>query len=318
MDINISRSARLIYENSVAVAPLITIAIPTYRRERMLVEALTSALLQVTTVAIEIIVVDDDPESSANVLSLLYANSYVHNVRYFVNNTNLGMFDNWNQCIELSRGKWVTLLHDDDWLAPTFVADMLPLALDGFDFAVCGVVSGLSGYDPIVLERRCDNSKITNLTLDDLIYGNPSPAPGILILKEALLSTGCFDPAAFPCADYITYTRCARSVKAGKLNSKLAYYRTTDSQTFKGDTLVKMISKTIEIKQSLLKDASLPSVLTYILGMTTWFRLAREQGKSADYMATDWMLKTAVFISHLRFLVFTLNGLRRLAKRQLW
>lgn len=315
MHINKSNSARIIYEKSSKEIPLVTIAIPTYRRDLMLVDALASALMQDARDPIEIIVVDDDPESSANVLLSVDSQSCQHSLRYYVNDNNLGMFDNWNMCIALARGRWVTLLHDDDWLAPTFVSEMLPLAREGFDFAVCRVASGFSGLDPAKLRSRRDSSNITPLTLDDLIYGNPSPAPGILILKEALVATGGFDPAAFPCADYITYTRCARNVRAGRLNRTLAYYRTTDSQTFKGDTLIKMIIKSIEIKKGLLTNASAVAVLTYILSMTYWFRLARQQARNVDYLANDWRLKSAVVLSHLPVVAFALRVLRCLTKR---
>jgi glycosyltransferase involved in cell wall biosynthesis len=306
--------ARLIFDKPGKQIPLITIAIPTYRRDTMLVEALMSALVQDATVPIEILVVDNDPESAANVLSLVDTENSRHSVRYFVNETNLGMFGNWNQCIALARGRWFTLLHDDDWLAPSFISEMMPLARDGVDFAVCRVASGVSAFDPAVLRRRRDSDKITYLTLDDLIFGNPSPAPGILILKEALVAAGGFDPSAYPCADYITYARCALNVRAALLNRTLAYYRISDSQTFKDDTLEKIIKQSIEIKQNLMRKAPPTSLLTYILSMAYWFRLAREHGKSVDNLADDRWLKIALVLSRLQPLAFALLAIRKFSK----
>lgn len=314
MQINTPYPAGLIYDKPGKQIPLITIAIPTYRRDTMLVDALMSALLQDATVPIEILVVDNDPESTAKVLSFVDTEKSPHCVRYFVNETNLGMFGNWNQCIALARGRWFTLLHDDDWLAPNFVSEMVPVARDGIDFAVCRVASGVSSFDPALLHRRRDNDKITHLTLDDLIFGNPSPAPGVLILKEALVTTGGFDPSSYPCADYITYARCALSVRAGRLNRTLAYYRTSDSQTFKKDTLQQMVRQSIEIKRGLIRNAPAASMLTYILSMAYWFRLAREHGKPVDHLADDWLLKIALVLSRLPLLVFALLAIRKFSK----
>jgi len=277
----------------------------------MLAEALTSALRQDAAEPIEIIVVDNDPESAAKVLSSVDLYGSQHSMRYYVNETNLGMFGNWNQCISLARGRWISLLHDDDWLSPAFVSAMLPLVQDGIDFAVCRVAIGSSGFDPAVLQRKRDDDEITPLTLDDLIYGNPSPAPGLLILKEALVTTGGFDPDTYPCGDYITYTRCASSVRTGRLNRTLAYYRTTDSQTFKEDTLRAMVRQSLEIKQGLLRNAPAASTLTFILSMAFWFRLALVNGKSLNSIQFDWRLKCALIISRFRIITLVLETMRK-------
>lgn len=283
----------------------------------MLAEALTSALQQDATVPIEIIVVDNDPDSAPNVLSKLKCDVTTsrHALRYYVNETNLGMFGNWNQCIALSRGHWVTLLHDDDWLSTAFVSSLLPVVQGGIDFAVCQVARGTSGFDPVALRRPRDSDQVTNITIDDLIFGNPSPAPGILILRQALIDTGGFDPANYPCADYITYVKCASSVSAARLNRTLAYYRTSDSQTFKGDTLQDMVRQSIQIKKVLLRQARFASTLTYILSMAFWFRLARQHGKAMDGLSLDWRLRCAAALSRVRVVALALETVRKGLKR---
>lgn len=281
----------------------------------MLAEALVSALRQDTTFPVEIIVVDNDPESAAKVLALVELHSCAHGVRYYVNETNLGMFGNWNQCLALARGRWITLLHDDDWLSPGFVSAMLPLVRNGIDFAVCRVAIGSSGFDPRILQRARDSDGISPLTVDDLVFGNPTPAPGLLVLKQALVAAGGFDPATYPCGDYITYARCASGVRAARLDRTLAYYRTTDSQTFKEDTLRAMVRQSIEIKQGLLQNAPAASTLTYILSMAFWFRLARKHGKSMDGLALDWRLKSAAVLSRVRPIALVLEALRKGVKR---
>ena len=36
------------------------------------------------------------------------------NIKYYQNEKNIGLFGNWNRCVELSTSKWVAMLHSDD------------------------------------------------------------------------------------------------------------------------------------------------------------------------------------------------------------
>ena len=110
--------------------PLVTIAIPTFQRFDLLVEAVDSALAQQFDRAFEIIVVDNDPVST-NASRLLERMPQLrqHNFRYFVNRENIGMFGNWNRSIQLARGEWMTILNDDDLLAEHYLATIFS-ALD--------------------------------------------------------------------------------------------------------------------------------------------------------------------------------------------
>jgi hypothetical protein len=51
----------LVWGNNNGDHPLITIAIPTYKRPLLLQEAVKSALSQITNVPFEVIVIDNDP-----------------------------------------------------------------------------------------------------------------------------------------------------------------------------------------------------------------------------------------------------------------
>jgi glycosyltransferase involved in cell wall biosynthesis len=106
-------------------APLVTIAIPTFRRPETLVEAVASALSQSFGEPFEIVVADNNPASrdAERLLDALpqLANA---NFRYLVNRENVGMYGNHNVCLLAARGEWVTILHDDDLLDPDFLSTM--------------------------------------------------------------------------------------------------------------------------------------------------------------------------------------------------
>lgn len=90
----------------------------------MLEEALLSAINQNSVnFDYEIIVVDNEPYKNGGTETSNLMEKYkdIPNFIYYRNEENLGMFGNWNRCIELARGEWVTLLHDDDLLIPNYL-----------------------------------------------------------------------------------------------------------------------------------------------------------------------------------------------------
>ena len=103
-----------------------TIAIPTYRRSRLLVRAIDSAIHQAGINNYEIIVVDNDDlkDEATDKLMQSYCKKY-KNIRYYRNDSNIGITGNWNRCIELARGKWVVLLHDDDVMLKSYLKTTL-------------------------------------------------------------------------------------------------------------------------------------------------------------------------------------------------
>jgi glycosyltransferase involved in cell wall biosynthesis len=115
----------MLFEGSCSAQPRITIGIPTFKRPHLLVDAVRSALAQSFDQPFELIVVDNDPDSSG-VQQLLSTLPEVRGrcVRYFRNRENVGLFGNWNQCIRLARGEWVTVLNDDDMLDSNYLRMM--------------------------------------------------------------------------------------------------------------------------------------------------------------------------------------------------
>lgn len=106
-------------------SPLVTIAIPTFKRLDLLGEAVRSALNQSFGSPYEIIVLDNEPGSGgAEELCRSVPEVKMANFRYFVNRENAGMYGNHNLCIRQARGEWVTILHDDDLLDPDYLSTM--------------------------------------------------------------------------------------------------------------------------------------------------------------------------------------------------
>lgn len=93
-------------------APFISICIPAYNRVHFLRRLLDSIAGQ-TFRDFEVILSDD---SSSAVIAELEAD-YNFEIKYFLNNTALGTPENWNAAIRKASGKWIKLMHDDDWFS---------------------------------------------------------------------------------------------------------------------------------------------------------------------------------------------------------
>jgi glycosyltransferase involved in cell wall biosynthesis len=104
-------------------AEQITIAITVYSRRQYIRQAIASALDQ--TVPVRVMVVEDcgpDPTLEGFVKA-----EFGSRIEYVRNPKRRGIFGNWNACLELCRTEWISILHDDDFLAPVFVEAMIDL-----------------------------------------------------------------------------------------------------------------------------------------------------------------------------------------------
>lgn len=107
------------------MTPKVSIAIPAYK-STFLRQAIESVLRQTFSDWELVIVNDASPEPVSEIVKG-YADT---RIRYYVNETNIGMDDpsvNWNRCLELAQGEFFCLLCDDDYYEPAFLEEMLAL-----------------------------------------------------------------------------------------------------------------------------------------------------------------------------------------------
>jgi len=102
---------------------LITVTIPTYRRDMYLKEALESVLAQTVT-DIEIIVSDNANSASTRALVQSYRDS---RVTYAPLPENIGLHGNLTRCLGLGSAPYVAVLLDDDAMYPTNLEAKLAL-----------------------------------------------------------------------------------------------------------------------------------------------------------------------------------------------
>jgi len=114
--------------------PLVSILIPVYNREQLVVRAVRAAMAQ-TIADIEIIVVDNcSTDGTYDAVAALAAAD--PRIKLYRNATNIGPVKNWLACAEYATAPYAKILFSDDLIAPTFVERALPSLLS----PECGLV----------------------------------------------------------------------------------------------------------------------------------------------------------------------------------
>lgn len=98
----------------------LTIAIPSYNKEKYIERCIKSVLIEKNLVD-KIIVVDNCSTDKTIEIS----RKFEPEITCIVNETNLGMSGNFNKCIELCETEWLMILHADDELLPGAISKYL-------------------------------------------------------------------------------------------------------------------------------------------------------------------------------------------------
>ena len=256
----------IVGDESFNTTPMVTIAIPTYKRPKYLKEAIDSALNQKDFHDYEVIVVDNDPDNEFHTEKLI--STYPKDkIKYYRNEKNIGMFGNWNRCIELSKGKWVSLLHDDDYLKDDFLmtwyqaiqknkSDYLIFDVNPLDTKKHFKVQKLKViyfglYKPTIklMEKMfpaCPQYR--KLDKIDFLLHQQSTGVGAVLKKEKAMFTGGFNEDLYPSADAFFWLQSLeKGISIYKHSKKVAMVRVEDSTTLKKETILGFIDKISDI-----------------------------------------------------------------------
>lgn len=246
--------------------PLLTIAIPTYRRHDLLHEAVRSALEQDLDQPFEVVVVDNDPASNGHELLLAALPQALRaNFRYLRNRENLGMYGNTNRCVEVAKGEWLSILHDDDLLDPSFAREMLgELAADPrIDGIVCqkrGLdhretpfrESGLKSFARRGLETyRFHGGSVRRISGRKLFWGCiTGNTVGFICRTRDAKAIGGFYPEEHPSCDYFFYARFAERFRLVESRKVLGTIRIAVNTLMGKETQITCLQRGFELQQA--------------------------------------------------------------------
>lgn len=267
-------------------SPLVTIAIPTYNRLELLKEAVETALSQRTAVTYEVIVVDN---GSDNIVRDWVESRATGEPRlgYYRNKVNLGMVNNWNQCILLARGHFVSILHDDDLLRDNFLSGFESVH-EAKDIAyACRVIVGETAPH---LWPKLERKKI--IKPGHLLLGSLTPFPGVVFPRGASMKIGGFDPSTYPCSDYDFWVRLVGVVLTIRGGATSAFYRTSAQQASTNITS-QLIDGSLPVRIRALSSTRVPIWLgmlfvAYAQNLLRRFYSASEQRKKSSLWRRSW------------------------------
>lgn len=151
----------------------VSICIPSYNSEKYISQTIDSILFQ-NYKNYEIIIVDDNSSDNTRRIISNYAKDH-KSIKFFTNDSNLGIVGNFNKCLNLCQGRYIKfLLADDLFLTP----DSLERFVDAIEsYPNVSIVS--SG-------RRLIDSQ-SNVIGEAVCYAEGIYSPGIDIIKDCLL-----------------------------------------------------------------------------------------------------------------------------------
>jgi glycosyltransferase involved in cell wall biosynthesis len=224
----------------------VSVCIPTYNGAKYLRECLDSVLSQTLT-NFEVLIIDD--QSSDTTLSI--AEEYAQKdgrIRVRQNPQNLGLVENWNQCVELAQGEWIKFVFQDDLIAPTCLEKLLSACSGNDQIVFCNRTflfeadvsqSTKAGYLDLPsptkffgnITRRISAREFTQAALKDVslnIVGEPTVT---LIKKDAFQRFGSFNQRLIQLCDFEYWTRIASNVGIVYVPENLASFRVHDHST---------------------------------------------------------------------------------------
>ena len=165
--------------------PKVSICIPAYKQVEYLRKALLSISKQTFT-DYEIVLTDDSPDSA--VYDLLKDFDFKGKLNYHKNSPALGSPANWNYGLNMAKGKYIKILHHDDYFTSEDSLQKFVNLLDSnpqSDFAFSG-----ARIDLLALKEEgknsCSDTELKKIVSqpESLFYANRIGAPSATIVRN--------------------------------------------------------------------------------------------------------------------------------------
>ena len=252
----------------------VTIVIPTYKRAATLKETINSILCQEGFDNYEILIVDNENDfENVTETEKLVQEINSDKIVYYKNEKNIGMYANWNRCIELAKTKWICMVHDDDVLVKNHLNTMVNILNKNkgkkISYLACRYRNvyenkenkkDLNYYaekvnvNANVVKKR--NYKDFNLGFDSMFLG-------ALVEREKVIEVGGFMPDSAWVEDYMFVAKFSYYYDIYRLEEPLYVYRYANNQSLKTEIWEDQIVyeyylyKYISEKRGLLKNVYL-------------------------------------------------------------
>ena len=239
---------------------LLTIAIPTYKRPDLLFCSLKSAVNQSYKGPYEIVVVDNciDKNFIDRVDNVVNYLSNYKRIKLYRNKSNIGMFGNWNECLKRSKGKFITILNDDDLLDYKFVENVLrDIKHSKMLIYNYQILSGNKSKAKIGGKLRLFFEKLNlisnfEISLSNILHRNPSNGSlGVVFNRKNGLLIGGYDKKYYPSSDYYFNYKYIARYGGIYINKKLAKYRILVNESLKVENLKSFVLLDYQLRKEI-------------------------------------------------------------------
>ena len=170
--------------------PLVTIIIPTYGNNKIVFDAINSALSQ-TYANIECIVVNDYSEKNKIEFKLCQF-CKKNNIKYIFNKTNLGYKKNFDFCWSLANGKYVMILHHDDIMYKNIIEEYIKILESNIEIGAISCKTMKNYNNKLFKQNSINKQNITHEIYDtnnfiDLYLTKGHPEIASLMIKTELV-----------------------------------------------------------------------------------------------------------------------------------
>jgi glycosyltransferase involved in cell wall biosynthesis len=224
--------------------PKISVILPVYNAEKYIKESIESILKQ-SFGDFELILINDGSNDDSEKEILSFEDS---RIRYYLNETNLGLIKTLNKGIAQARGKYVARMDADDICAPNRFEKQFNYLEQHYDVVICGSWAKIIDEFGVVTGRikRIDTNALIRA---NMLFTTPFVHPTVMIRKE-VLEKNQYNEDAKHCEDLELWVRLSKepTYKFHNLPEFLLNYRihssnvsviNTDYQTEKRQQLIR-------------------------------------------------------------------------------
>lgn len=281
--------------------PKVSVCVPVFNPGSFLKDAIESVLAQSFT-DFELVIVDD---ASTQAIDATLAGFDDARLRCEKNPHNLGLVGNWNRCLALAQGEFITLFHQDDLMRPKNLAAKVALldghpgmglvhsnieTIDATGAVVGGHWAAQPSEAPMMPGRQCFEQLATR--------GNFISCPSVMFRTACYQTLGGFDARLPFSCDMEMWMRIAVRYDVGYLPAPLVANRVhprQETQRFSGaGREIREVRRALNIafteyapaEMSLtLKRAARHNLVTWAYRMGRW-KLAQHRWRAAlGYLA---------------------------------
>lgn len=163
----------------------ISVCIPTYEQPDNLRKSLTSLVNQ-TYKNFEVIITDDSKSTNVKQVAELFQANL--NIIYIKNSSTKGSPENWNECMRHARGKYIKILHHDDFLSDeSSLESYLNTLENDINAAICFSSSRhVDNTGNYLSSHTLEESKLKKIYKDPtyLINGNVIGSPSACFFRK--------------------------------------------------------------------------------------------------------------------------------------